>query len=733
MRIKTRRSPFPALLLALTFALLAAPALAAPTYGGGTGTQDDPFRIDTKEHLEALRGAVNAGTGYAGTYFKLTRDIDLGGTPWTPIGTAYTRSFKGNFDGDGRAITGLKVDVTGTGTHNVHVGLFGIVDGGAVSRLAVSGDVAGDGDSYDAYVGGIVGYLSIGTISGCSFTGTVRAATTGSPLWPTSAWAGGIVGTATGNLGTARVTGCVVSGASVVANATASPSSSPASALTACAGGIAGNLSGRSEMTDCIAADVSVSSSATGSSSNYNCAGGVLGASVDSPSISGNVWYGNAAHAIGRIGSSVLYPTDPPSDAGAAKVTGPFILILTAALPDGTAGTWLRWEPFRAAPTGATVVWSAKGLPKGLEIDRKTGVISGIPEKTGTYDVEVTATSGGQSATRSYPIVIYESQSGRFAIDEALPEAFVRQSYRHELSTAGGKAASWKIEDGALPKGMKFNEARGRISGTPRKAGDYAFVVTAEKTDGTTASRRLTLKVLDKGTPGATLKAVGVPTAEGMAEVLLSGTAAFELGSWFDADGKPVTPESLTVIVDGEAQTVSVTNGRFTLPATEDAEYELWVEAALPDGSTLKSDALYVVAGRGTLTAPDLKASPESAKAGERVTFDLGEWLNKREPVEVSDVRWLLNGVDVTEQVLNGKLTVEAIDGGGGKMTLTVTGRLPNGLEGRATATVTIDAGPAPGPGGSSGGGCDAGLGALAVMAMVMITRRKARCLPLTP
>ena len=715
MRIKTRRSPFPALLLALTFALLAAPALAAPTYGGGSGTQDDPFLIDTKEHLEALRGAVNAGTSYAGTYFKLTRDIDLGGTPWTPIGTSYTRSFKGNFDGDGHAITGLKVDITVT--IRAYAGLGGIVDGGAVSRLAVSGDVAGDGGY--AYVGGIVGYLSSGTISGCSFTGTVRAPTTGNDTFTTYAYAGGIVGTATGNLGTARVTGCVVSGVSVVAddNATGTSWSS------LFAGGIAGNLNGRSEMTDCIAADVSVS--ATGP--HYRAyAGGVLGSVGSSSTVNGNAWYGNAAHAIGRIGGSVLDPSDPPSDAGAAKVTGPFILILTAALPDGTAGTWLRWEPFRAAPTGATVVWSAKGLPKGLEIDRKTGVISGIPEKTGTYDVEVTATSGGQSATRSYPIVIYESQSGRFAIDGDLPEAFVGQPYEHTLTTTGGRAASWRLEDGALPRGMKFREKSGRITGTPSKAGEYAFVVTAESRTGPVTSQALTLRVIEAGTPGATLKAVGVPTEDGLAEVPLSDAATFELGAWFDADGKPVTPESLTVFVNGEAQEIAVTNGRFELSATEDDEHELWVEATLPDGTTLKSDALYVVAGRGTLSAPGLTASPTSARAGEIVTFDLGEWLNKREIVTPEGVRWILNGVDVTDLVTGATLTVEAIDGGDGTMTLTVTGRLPNGLEGRATATVTIDAGPAPGPGGSSGGGCgNVGFGALAMIACASLILRR--------
>ena len=234
------------------------------------------------------------------------------------------------------------------------------------------------------------------------------------------------------------------------------------------------------------------------------------------------------------------------------------------------------------------------------------------------------------------------------------------------------------------------------------------------------------------GDSGATLSAVGVPTTGGMAEVPLSGIVTFELGMWFGEDRKPATPQSLTVYVDGKARgEVSVTNGRFILPSIKDDEYELWVEATLPDGSTLKSDKLYVVAGRGTLSAPDLKASPTSAEAGERVTFDLGEWINKREVVVPEGVRWILNGADVTDLVVNGVLTVEAIDGGDGTMTLFVTATLANGLTGTATVRVTVTPAPDDGDGNEEGpakrsGGCfNVGFGGLAMMACAALILRR--------
>ena len=567
---------------------------------------------------------------------------------------------------------------------------------GDVSASAVGGSASTPPALSWLYVGGISGEVDGGSkIERSSFMGRARGEIVAVPSVADAVYVSGIAGA----LRSGSIVDCM---ASAVLAAVA-----PGTGAFASAGGIVGGITDTDDdgsITGC-AAEANVAANG----GRRQAIGGILGyadleeAKVD---VAGNVWYGSASHGVGDDRGT----PSRPSNVGAARGTGPSIL--TSALPGGTAGTWWRRD-ILAAPSDGGFSWRASGLPKGLEIDRKSGVLKGIPEKKGTYDIEIAATDGDQSATRAYRIVIGANR-GRFAIDGELPEAFVKQSYRHDLSTTGGKAVSWRFEDGTLPKGMKFDERSGRITGTPRKAGDHAFVVTAESRTGAVTSQALTLRVLDFGTPGATLEAVGVPTSDGMAEVPLTGTTTFELGNWSDADGRPVAPESLTVIVDGAAQTVSVTGGRFTLPATEDDEYELQVEATLPDGSTLKSETLYVVAGRGTLTAPDLKPSPTSAEAGETVTFDLGEWINRREIVTPEGVVWTLDGVDVTGLVQDGKLTVEAVDGGDGKMTLIVTATLPNGLTGTETATVSVSA--RQGHDGGSGGGCDAsGLGGLAL------------------
>ena len=53
---------------------------------------------------------------------------------------------------------------------------------------------------------------------------------------------------------------------------------------------------------------------------------------------------------------------------------------------------------------GATLTYSATGLPPGLSINSATGVISGTPTTAGTYSVTVTASTGTASGSTSFII-----------------------------------------------------------------------------------------------------------------------------------------------------------------------------------------------------------------------------------------------------------------------------------------------------------------------------------------
>ena len=95
----------------------------------GDGTEERPFQISTKEQLMGLselaaKGMViEDGEGtypgdYAGCYFCLTRNIDLGGMEWMPIGfyqnevdfyTGEVSPFIGHFDGNGKTVSNFVV------------------------------------------------------------------------------------------------------------------------------------------------------------------------------------------------------------------------------------------------------------------------------------------------------------------------------------------------------------------------------------------------------------------------------------------------------------------------------------------------------------------------------------------------------------------------------------------------------------------------------------------------
>lgn len=187
------------------------------TYGvkeGADGYVEDEngnVTISTAEGLFYFAKKVNAGNNFAGKTVKLANNIDLKDELWTPIGVYGDKNnpampFKGTFDGQNHAVTGLKVvEYKKNG-----VGFFGKVYTGTIKNLTVEGSVTSYGCNY---VGGIVGH-GYATITNCTFKGNVGSTTTmqvggiaGSGGFTVTdcsvygdvtaeCWAGGIVGNA---------------------------------------------------------------------------------------------------------------------------------------------------------------------------------------------------------------------------------------------------------------------------------------------------------------------------------------------------------------------------------------------------------------------------------------------------------------------------------------------------------------------------------------------------------
>ena len=169
------------LCLAMTFVPMAAFAAEAPLFGGGTGTQQEPWLITSQADLIALTEFLNSGNAETfdtenagvgnchGYYFKQTADIDLTGVTWEPIGYSGKYYFAGNYDGGGHSITNAvstgKVDPDGYAT----AGIFGWVAFGSVENLHVkNANFVATGHNEYSYVGGIAGVCYGSSIKNCS-------------------------------------------------------------------------------------------------------------------------------------------------------------------------------------------------------------------------------------------------------------------------------------------------------------------------------------------------------------------------------------------------------------------------------------------------------------------------------------------------------------------------------------------------------------------------------------
>jgi len=148
-------------------------------YGGGSGTVEDPYLIDTAEQMNTIGAEPNDWD----KHFKLVADIDLkdfGGSSFNLIGSGLY-PFKGVFDGNGHTISNLTYVVTGNQepADDGIIEFFGLFrrinDPNAVIKdlSLVNPDIrpASTCQKWVWGVGALAGTLSSGSISNCSIEG----------------------------------------------------------------------------------------------------------------------------------------------------------------------------------------------------------------------------------------------------------------------------------------------------------------------------------------------------------------------------------------------------------------------------------------------------------------------------------------------------------------------------------------------------------------------------------
>ncbi len=151
----------------------------APSYSGGTGSVNDPYKVSSLADLEALATAVNSGTDYAGVYFVQTQDIDAVATQavdynralptsanrgFTPIGVG-TMYFKGSYNGMRFTISNLMAFNDKVG----YIGLFGLVKNATIKNINLTSCIIGA-----EMVGGMVAKAESSLILRCSVSGIIK-------------------------------------------------------------------------------------------------------------------------------------------------------------------------------------------------------------------------------------------------------------------------------------------------------------------------------------------------------------------------------------------------------------------------------------------------------------------------------------------------------------------------------------------------------------------------------
>lgn len=139
----------------------------ASTFGGGSGTKDDPYLIATETHLRNV--GINS-LYFDGKYLLLTADIALSG-PLCPIG-ADLHGFGGILDGGGHTISELRM----TTKCPEYGGLFGVVNkNGQIRNLTVETsmeEIAGP-HQWAARTGAIASF-NMGRIENCTSRGLLK-------------------------------------------------------------------------------------------------------------------------------------------------------------------------------------------------------------------------------------------------------------------------------------------------------------------------------------------------------------------------------------------------------------------------------------------------------------------------------------------------------------------------------------------------------------------------------
>lgn len=209
-------------------------------------------------------------------------------------------------------------------------------------------------------------------------------------------------------------------------------------------------------------------------------------------------------------------PTHQTATKNLSITLNPALAVTTTSLPNGVVNT--AYSQTLAASGGISpYTWSYTGnLPTGLSLNGTTGVISGTPTASGTFNFTAKVTdSESPTVTASASLSITINAQLQITTSGSLPTGVINVAYPGTTlqATGGVTPYTWSVSAGSLPAGLTLNSSTGQITGTPTQSGAFNF----------------TAKVVDSGTPQQSTTAALSITINGPLAITTTSLPAGEL------------------------------------------------------------------------------------------------------------------------------------------------------------------------------------------------------------